>query len=157
MLFARQRTAWSLLASTSRSRPQENAHSRPGQRFEKDSSKAPCLEAYRKQAAAQRTAAYYREPRGKKKKADLNQRRRDQEAARRGQTPRRRTPAGKSASIQANSVILEHVRMVVSLIEGRQVKRRAILQMAAKNRRQHTMVRRRKIDQAVLWLNEHPP
>ena len=79
MLFARQRTAWSLLASTSRSRPQENAHSRPGQRFEKDSSKAPCLEAYRKQAAAQRTAAYYREPRGKKKKAALNQRLRDQE------------------------------------------------------------------------------
>jgi hypothetical protein len=116
-----------------------------------------CREAYRKQAAAQRTAAYYREPRGKRKKAALNQRRRDQEAARRGQTPGRKTPAGKPPSIQANSVIVEHVRMVVSLIEGRRVKRRAILQMAAKNRRQHTMVRRRKIDQAVLWLNEHPP
>jgi hypothetical protein len=116
-----------------------------------------CREAYRKQAAAQRTAAYYREPRGKKKKADLNQRRRNQEAARRGQTCGRKTPAGKPPSTQANSVIVEHVRMVVSLIEGRRVKRRAILQMAAKNRRQHTMVRRRKIDQAVLWLNEHPP
>ena len=116
-----------------------------------------CREAYRKQAAAQRTAAYYREPRGKKKKAALNQRRRDQEAARKGQTPRGKTSAGKPPSIQANAVILEHVRMVVSLIEGRRVTRRAILQMAAKNRRQHTMVRRRKIDQAVLWLNEHPP
>jgi hypothetical protein len=29
--------------------------------------------------------------------------------------------------------------------------------LVAKNKRQHTMVRRARIDQAVLWLNEHPP
>ena len=53
--------------------------------------------------------------------------------------------------------MVEHVRMVVSLIEGRRVSRRAILRMLAKNKRQHTMARRRRIDQAVLWLKEHPP
>jgi hypothetical protein len=29
--------------------------------------------------------------------------------------------------------------------------------MLAQNLRQHTIARRRQIDQAVLWLNEHPP
>jgi len=59
--------------------------------------------------------------------------------------------------VRANPVIIEHVRMVVSLIEGRRVSLRAVLQLVAKNKRQHTMVRRSRIDQAVLWLNEHPP
>jgi hypothetical protein len=53
--------------------------------------------------------------------------------------------------------MVEYVRMVVSLMEGRRVSRRTILEMMAKVLRQHTMVRRRRIDQAVLWLNEHPP
>jgi hypothetical protein len=47
--------------------------------------------------------------------------------------------------------------MVVSLIEGRPISRQTILEMLAENLRQHTMVRRSKIDQAVLWLNAHPP
>jgi hypothetical protein len=53
--------------------------------------------------------------------------------------------------------MVEYVRMVVSLIEGRRLSRRAILRMAATVLRQHTMVRRSKMEQAVLWLNEHPP
>jgi hypothetical protein len=59
--------------------------------------------------------------------------------------------------VRTNPVIIEHMRMVVSLIEGRRVSRRAVLRLVAKNKRQHTMVRRSRIDQAVLWLNEHPP
>jgi len=116
-----------------------------------------CREAHRKQASAQRTAAYYREPKGRKKKAALNQRRRDQEAAGPSQTPGRKVPASKPPSVQANPVIVEHVRMVVSLMEGRRVSRRAVLRMLAQKRRQHIMVRRARIDQAVLWLNEQPP
>ena len=53
--------------------------------------------------------------------------------------------------------MVEHVRMVVSLIEGRRVSRRQVLAILVKVLRQHTMVRRRKIDQAVAWLNEQPP
>jgi hypothetical protein len=53
--------------------------------------------------------------------------------------------------------MVEYVRMVISLIEARRVSRRQVLTMLAKVLRQHTMARRRRIDQAVLWLNEHPP
>jgi hypothetical protein len=49
------------------------------------------------------------------------------------------------------------VRVVASLIEGRRVSRRQVLAMLAKNLRQHSMVRRRKIDQVVAWLNKEPP
>jgi hypothetical protein len=116
-----------------------------------------CREAHRKQASAQRSAAYYRDPEGKRKKADLNQRRKSASvsAAARPQ-PARKVPAGKPAVVPANPLIVGHVRMVVSLMEGRPISRRAILQMLAQNLRQHTMVRRRRIDQAVLWLNEQP-
>ena len=116
-----------------------------------------CRQAHRKEASGHRSAAYYRGSKGKKKKADLNQRRRAQESIRRGQPPARKVPVRQPPAAGVNPVMVEHVRMVVSLIEGRRVSRRAILQMVAKNRRQHTMVRRRGIDQAVLWLNEHPP
>jgi hypothetical protein len=117
-----------------------------------------CREAHRKEQSAQRSAAYYRDPKGKRKKSDLNQRRKSASACAGARPqPARKVPAGKPAAVQANPVIVEHVRMVVSLIEGRRISRRAILQMLAKNLRQHTMVRRRRIDQAVLWLNEQPP
>ena len=116
-----------------------------------------CREAHRKRASAQRSAAYYRDPKGKRKKSALNQRRRSQEPIHRRQVPGRTAPAGQPPAVRANPVIVEHVRMVVSLVEGRRVSRRAVLQMLAKNKRQHTMVRRRRIDQAVLWLNEPPP
>jgi NADH pyrophosphatase NudC (nudix superfamily) len=53
--------------------------------------------------------------------------------------------------------MVDYVRMVVSLIEARWVSRTEILQMLEKVLRQHTMVRRRKIDHAVSWLHEHPP
>ena len=116
-----------------------------------------CRIAHRKQAAAQRSAAYYRGAEGKRKKAALNQRRRSQQSIHRSQPPEREVRASKPPVVPANPVIIEHVRIVVSLIEGRRVSRRAVLQMIAKNKRQHTMVRRSRLEQAVLWLNEHPP
>jgi hypothetical protein len=63
----------------------------------------------------------------------------------------------KDSSAQWNEAMVEHVRMVSSWIEGRRVSRKEILEMLAKVLRQHTMCRRRKIDQAVAWLKEHPP
>lgn len=53
--------------------------------------------------------------------------------------------------------MLEYVRMVVSLIEARSVSQTEIVQMLQRVLRQHTMVRRRKIDHAVTWLHENPP
>jgi hypothetical protein len=53
--------------------------------------------------------------------------------------------------------ILEYVRMVTSLIEERSVTLAEVLEMLTRVMRQHRMVRTRQIDQAVAWLNEHPP
>jgi len=49
------------------------------------------------------------------------------------------------------------VRMVASLIEVRRVSRIQVLEMLEKVLRQHTLCRRRKIDQTVAWINEYPP
>jgi hypothetical protein len=53
--------------------------------------------------------------------------------------------------------IVEYVRMVTSLIEGRQVSLAEVLEMLVRVVRQHRMVRTRRIDQIVAQLNEHPP
>jgi hypothetical protein len=47
--------------------------------------------------------------------------------------------------------------MVCSWLEGRRVSRPEVLAMLVKVLRQHRLCRRRKIDQTVAWLREHPP
>jgi hypothetical protein len=47
--------------------------------------------------------------------------------------------------------------VVVSLIEGRPVRLEEIWQVLLRVLRQHSMVRRRRIDQAVDWWNQNPP
>jgi hypothetical protein len=116
-----------------------------------------CREAHRKQASGQRSAAYYGGPKGKRKKSDLNQRRPRKYCAPKPATgtPPARPSRGRRA--RWNPLMVEHVRMVASLIEGRQVSRRQVLEMLARVLRQLTIGRRRKIDQTVAWLNEQPP
>ena len=115
-----------------------------------------CRETHRKRQSTRRSIAYYRDAQGKKKKSDLNQRR-----AKLTAPGPQKTSSGvsvpKASSAQWNEAMVEHVRMVSSLIEGRWVSRKEILEMLAKVLRQRTMCRRRKIDQAVAWLKEHPP
>ena len=53
--------------------------------------------------------------------------------------------------------MLEYVRMLVSLIEARSVSRAEILEMLQRVLRQHSLCCGRKIDHAVIWLQEHPP
>jgi phosphotransacetylase len=53
--------------------------------------------------------------------------------------------------------LVEYVRRVVSLIERRRVSLEEIWQMLARVLRQHMMVRRKKADQVVAWLNKNPP
>ena len=115
-----------------------------------------CREAHRKQQSTRRSVAYYRDPKGKKKKSALNQRR-AKLSAHEPETAAPGASVPKSGSAQWNETIVEHVRMVSSWIEGRWVSRKEILTMLAKVLRQHTICRRRKIDQAVAWLKEHPP
>ena len=116
-----------------------------------------CREAHRKQQSTQRSVAYYRDPQGKKKKCDLNQRRVSKVAADRPRPVRPLTSTPKNDSVQGPQPMLKHVRMVVSLIEARSVSQKEIREMLQRVLRQHSMCRRRKIDHAVAWLNENPP
>ena len=112
-----------------------------------------CREAHRKRESVRRSVAYYRDPKGKKKKSALNQRR----ARTAAPGPAADASVPPPGSAQWNEAMVAHVRMVSSLIEGRWVSRQEILELLARVLRQHTMCRRRKIDQALAWLKEHPP
>jgi len=114
-----------------------------------------CRIAYRKRQSTGRSVAYYRDAIGKKKKQALNGKRAKSRSE--GNRPTA-CPAGLEAgSARWNALMLEYVRMVISLIEARSVSRTEILQMLQRVLRQHTLVRLRKIDHAVIWLQEHPP
>ena len=116
-----------------------------------------CREAHRQRASAQRSAASYRDAEGKSIKSKLNQRRPRKYCAPEPPSEQPRAPALRRRLAPWDPAMVEHVRMVASLIEGRRVSRRQVLAMLQKVLRQHTMCRRRKIDQTVAWLNEQPP
>ena len=117
-----------------------------------------CREAHRKQASAQRSAAYYREPKGKRKKSELNQRRPRQYCPPKpAPNPPRARPPRRRRRPRWNPLMIDYVRMVASLIEDRRISRAQVLRMLARKMRQHTMCRRRQVDQTVAWLNEEPP
>lgn len=108
-----------------------------------------CSQAHRQSQSTRRSVAYYREPEGKVKKRDLNARRRQTPA------PPPRPPATPAPPWPRP--ILEYVCVVVGLIEGRKVRLWEGLEMLERTVRQHRMVRTRRIDQSVAWLNEQPP
>ena len=112
-----------------------------------------CRDAHRQQQSTRRSVAYYRDPQGRKKKSALNQRR----ARTAAPGPAADASVPPPGSAQWNEAMVAHVRMVSSLIEGRWVSRQEILELLARVLRQHTMCRRRKIDQALAWLKAHPP
>jgi hypothetical protein len=116
-----------------------------------------CRQTHRKEQSTQRSVAYYRDPKGKKKKSDLNQRRVSKVAADRPRPVRPVTSTLRNDSAEGPQPMVEHVRMVVSLIEARSVSMKEIREMLQRVLRQHSMCRRRKIDHAVAWLNENPP
>jgi hypothetical protein len=110
-----------------------------------------CRDTHRKQHSAQRSAAYYRDEKGRKKKAAHNRNR--YLVARAGSEqndkvaqPRQDLPA-----------ILKHVRMVVSLIEGRAVSWGQIERLVRRNWRQHPIGRWKEVLYVVGRLNKDPP
>jgi hypothetical protein len=116
-----------------------------------------CRSAHRKQQSTVRSVAYYRDPIGKKKKRGLNGKRAKPKSD--DSRPAAWPAAAKleSGSGRWNQLMLEYVRMLVSLIEARSVSLTEIVQMLQRVLRQHSLGRRRKIDHAVNWLQEHPP
>lgn len=126
-----------------------------------------CRTESRRRGALRRSTAYYSKPKGKEVKKKLNQRRCRLPPRQVGsgptttlpkRPPRRPKPtAAKGNFVPPSPGIIQHVRMVVSLIEGRRVSRRQVLLLRAKILRQLTLTRRKRIDHAVLWLKKRPP
>jgi hypothetical protein len=109
-----------------------------------------CRQANRKQSSTRRSVAYYRTPEGKLKKSIQNGRRRRRASP--GGAPR---PDAGNGGLNARMV--EHVRVVASLIEGRRVSLAEIWEMLARALRQHSLGRVRRNDYIVGKLNEAPP
>ena len=93
--------------------------------------------------------AYYREAEGKVKKRALN--------ARRPSRGKKTSPSSGAAVTPGRSRILGYLCVLVGLIEGRAVPCWEVMAMLERTRRQHRMVRTRRIDQGVAWLHERPP
>ena len=106
-----------------------------------------CKEALRKRASTQRSVDYYRGDAGKLKKRIQNGKRK----------ARVKSAQSEPDSTSWNASMVEHVRMVSSLIEGRRVSRQEVLEMLARVLRQHSMGRRKRIDHTIAWLHENPP
>jgi len=53
--------------------------------------------------------------------------------------------------------MVEHVRLVTSLIEGFEVSREEVREMLARTVRQRSMRRERWVDYVLRWLAEHSP
>jgi len=101
-----------------------------------------CREAHRRASSARRSAAFYRDYPAKKRA--LN-RRRYLIAARSAVALCPESPcgaaAGPGAEVPEVAPILHHVRVVISLIEGRRVELGEIVALVAKKGRQHRMAR----------------
>jgi len=106
-----------------------------------------CSRAHRQRQSTQRSVAYYREPEGRVKKQALNTRRRKTPAP----------PVPPSPVPPGLRPFLQYVCVMVGLIEGRPVGLWEVIEMLERTVRQHRMVRTRRIDQSVAWLNEQPP
>ena len=108
-----------------------------------------CGHAHRRRESTRRSVAYYREPEGKVKKQALN--------ARRSLRGRKTPPTPVAPAVPCPGRILAYLCVVVGLIEGRPVERWEVIAMLERTRRQHRMVRTRRMDQGVAWFNERPP
>ena len=115
-----------------------------------------CREAHRKKRSSQRSAAYYRTPAGKEKKRQLNSRRR-QPIEDRGSDPTQSGAEVGLEKIEFDEEIVDHVRVVTSLIEGVEVSREEVVAMLSKTVRQRRIVREKHLDYVLRWLAEHPP
>jgi hypothetical protein len=116
-----------------------------------------CKEAHRKRSSVKRSVEYYRTPEGKFKKKLQNGKRSRVEA---------KAVINDCAQAGDNLVVHErgigapmvcYLRMVTSLIEGRRVSAAEILEMLTRVLRQHSVVRRKRIDYVLEYLNERAP
>lgn len=115
-----------------------------------------CRKAHRKRQSARSSAAHYNTPSGKDKKRKLNQRRSL------GLTNHTVDSASEYDSANADisgvdDEVVEYVRVVTGLVEGRAVSREEIIFMLMRILRQHSMARENRVDYVIRHLNSKPP
>jgi hypothetical protein len=115
-----------------------------------------CREAHRRKNSTRRSVEFYRENKDKKRR--LNRRRYLLPAQplveSRAQQPPRTVDVEDVADAKPVPPILYHVRILISLIEGRRVGLDEIVAMLARNQRQHRMARERRLDYVVRQLRD---
>jgi hypothetical protein len=115
-----------------------------------------CREAHRKDRSSRRSTAYYQTPSGKRKKAQLNGRRRGSTKDR-GHDLTGAAEVAEPEEAEFDAGIVEHVRVVVSLVEGSEISREEVVAMLERIMRQHSIVRERPQDYLLRRLAELPP
>ena len=113
-----------------------------------------CSKEHRKRGSNKRSMEYYRTEEGKLKKKMQN--------GNRGMAEAKVDLGGGAANLTPDEHrfdvgMVRYLRMVTSLIERRQVSLMEILAMLARAVRQHSMVRRRRIDYVLQYLNQRAP
>lgn len=116
-----------------------------------------CRAAHGRRSSNERSRAYYQSEEGRVKKRALNGKRRQGNGlAKRRRRPAVRPPSRQGEGMRFDSGIVGYVRMVVSLIEGRQVSEREIRKMLVRAVRQHGMARRRRIEYKLSRFRNGP-
>jgi hypothetical protein len=115
-----------------------------------------CRDAHRKRRSTERSIEYYNTEEGKTKKKMQNGKRRQSEK-RHGPALGRDEPEPARDGIRWDAGIVDFVRIVTSLIEGRPVSRQEVLAMLVRAMRQHSIVRRRRMDYVLAYLKENAP
>jgi hypothetical protein len=116
-----------------------------------------CKDAHRNRSSAKRSLEYYRTPEGKFKKRLQNSKRSRSETK---AVINDRKQVEKTLVLPERRIeepVLCYLRMAISLIEGRRVSAGEILEMLARILRQRRIVRRRRIDYVVQYLNKRAP
>jgi hypothetical protein len=115
-----------------------------------------CRDTHRKRRSTERSIEYYNTEEGKTKKKIQNGKRRQSER-RPGQAIALEEPEPERNGNRWEAGIVDYVRMATSLIEGRPVSRQEILEMLGRAMRQHSIVRRRRMDYVLAYLKENAP
>ncbi len=115
-----------------------------------------CRDTHRKRRSTERSVEYYNTEEGKAKKKVQN--------GKRGQSERGPVevlggdePEPEREGIRWDTGIVEYVQMMTRLIEGWPVSRQEILEMLIRSMRQHSIVRRRRMDYVLAYLKENAP
>lgn len=119
-----------------------------------------CAQEHRRREWKATSAAYRQSAEGKRKKSQHNQRQRDRRTAgpTRASTPvPEKLPQRQPVEKKIPPSLVNYVQRVVRGIEGRVVSREEILAMLAKEKSQHSLVRRRRMEQIIGALHERPP